>query len=327
MLTRADLAKYPFLSEASDYVRELGLSIQELSAPEFSPVLDRAERRLEEALSKGRVSGDITNENAEILSFPVSNLILSLVGEERARRRFALAESKRAYELLRQEDPDKLEYIASTTFVWKVKRLDIKLGKRFYDFALSLPDFLHNSVHLREPRWNLPNRVLDHGFVYVTRDEAARLMEEEVRTKILERPNPTTTSQMRSVKQSGTPSATTSQNHEPSPTRVQNANPTEQLIRRKFQEYYLSLNKEFYIPPHPEEREYGFLLFKEKFMVRHRAFRDPSVLLGAIRDLVPAHVYFSTAYYQEPTAAMEEKGWKGADLVFDIDADHLDTPV
>src|SRR5206468_4145242 len=133
------------------------------------------------------------------------------------------------------------------------------------------------------------------------------------------------TSQMRSVKQSGTPSATTSQNHEPSLTRVLNANPTEQLIRRKFQEYYLSLNKEFYIPPHPEEREYGFLLFKEKFMVRHRAFRDPSVLSGAIRDLVPAHVYFSTAYYQEPTAAMEEKGWEGADLVFDIDADHLDT--
>src|SRR2546428_4698280 len=76
MLTRADLAKYPFLSEASDYVRELGLSIDELSTPEFGPVLDRAEKRLEEALSKGRVSGDITNENAEILSFPVSNLIL-----------------------------------------------------------------------------------------------------------------------------------------------------------------------------------------------------------------------------------------------------------
>jgi len=170
MLTRADLAKYPFLSEASEYVRELGLSIDELSTPEFGPVLDRAEKRLEEALSKGRVSGDITNENAEILSFP-----------------FALAEAKRAYELLRQENPEKLEHIASTTFAWKVKRLDIKLGRRFYDFGLSLPDFLHNAVHLREPRWNLPNRVLDHGFVYVTRDEAARLMEEEVRTKILER--------------------------------------------------------------------------------------------------------------------------------------------
>jgi DNA primase large subunit len=187
MLTRADLAKYPFLSEASEYVRELGLSIDELSAPEFTPVLDRAERRLEEALSKGRVSGEVMNENAEILSFPVSNLILSLVGEERARRRFALAEAKRAYELLRLEDPEKLEYIASTTFRWKVKRLDVKLGKRFYEFSLSLPDFLHNSVRLREPRWNLLNRILDHGFVYVTRDEAARMMEEEVKAKILER--------------------------------------------------------------------------------------------------------------------------------------------
>src|SRR5213080_4447264 len=187
MLTRADLAKYPFLNEASDYIKELGISIDDIASPDFSPVLERAEKRLEEALSKGRVSNEFGNENAEILSFPVSNLILALTGEERARRRFALAEAKRAYELLRQEGPEKLEHIASTTFAWKVRRLDIKLGRRFYNFGLSLPDFLHNAVHLREPRWNLPNRVLDHGFVYVTRDEAARLMEEEVRTKILER--------------------------------------------------------------------------------------------------------------------------------------------
>ena len=61
-------------------------------------------------------------------------------------------------------------------------------------------------------------------------------------------------------------------------------------------------------------------------MIRHRGFKDPTALLGAIRDLVPAHVYFSTAYYKDPTAPMEAKGWMGADLVFDIDADHLDTP-
>src|SRR2546428_807020 len=61
-------------------------------------------------------------------------------------------------------------------------------------------------------------------------------------------------------------------------------------------------------------------------MVRHRSFKDPLSLLAAVRDLVPSHVYFSTAYYREPTAPMEEKGWIGADLVFDIDADHLNTP-
>src|SRR5439155_23416601 len=84
------------------------------------------------------------------------------------------------------------------------------------------------------------------------------------------RPTVSATNQMRSVKQSGTPSAIIKQNQEPSPASVQNVNPTEKLIRRKFQEYYLSLSKKFYLPPHPEEREYGLLIFKEKFMVRYR---------------------------------------------------------
>jgi len=103
-------------------------------------------------------------------------------------------------------------------------------------------------------------------------------------------------------------------------------NPTEQLISQKFQQYYLTRNQSLYSPPSSYQREYGFLLFKEKFMIRHRAFKDSDALLKAIRDLAPAHVYFSTAYYQDPTASMDQKGWLGADLVFDIDADHLDTP-
>ncbi len=187
MLTRADLAKYPFLSEAGEYVKELGFSIDDIASPDFNLVLDRAEKRLEEALSKGRVSYNEMDEKAEILSFPVSNMILSLTGEERARRRFALAEAKRAYELLRQEPAEKLEHIARGTFDWKVRKMDVQLGKRVYDFAIGLTDFLRNAVFLREPKWKLPNRVLDHGFVYATRDEAARLMEEEVRTRIVER--------------------------------------------------------------------------------------------------------------------------------------------
>ena len=63
MLTRADLAKYPFLTEASEYVRELGFSIDDIATPEFGPVVERAEKRLEEALSKGRVSYNSADEN------------------------------------------------------------------------------------------------------------------------------------------------------------------------------------------------------------------------------------------------------------------------
>src|SRR5881409_3612787 len=144
MLTRADLAKYPFLLEAQEYIRELGFTIEDIAQPEFSSVLERAEKRLEEAFAKGKIAQEAPDEKTEILYFPVSNLILSLTGEERARRRFALAEAKRAYELLRLEPPDKLEQIATKTFGWKLRRIDTQLGRRLYDFALGLTDYLHN---------------------------------------------------------------------------------------------------------------------------------------------------------------------------------------
>jgi len=187
MLTRADLAKYPFLLEAQEYIRELGFTIEDIAQPEFSPVLERAEKRLEEALAKGKIAQEVPDEKTEILSFPISNLILSLTGEERARRRFALAEAKKAYERLKLEDPEKLEQIATKTFNWRIERADRQIGKRLYEFTITLPDYLRNSIHLKEPKWKLSNRIVDHGRVYTTREETARLLEEEVRTRITSR--------------------------------------------------------------------------------------------------------------------------------------------
>ncbi len=74
------------------------------------------------------------------------------------------------------------------------------------------------------------------------------------------------------------------------------------------------------------QREFGFLLFKEKIMVRHKAFGDINGFADALLSLVPSDVYYSTAYYQRPDLDMDRKSWLGADLVFDVDADHIATP-
>jgi len=59
-------------------------------------------------------------------------------------------------------------------------------------------------------------------------------------------------------------------------------------------------------------------------MRRHKAFSRESEAFEYLRSMVPAHVYHSAAYYQFPGAAtMKEKQWQGADLIFDLDADHL----
>ncbi len=74
------------------------------------------------------------------------------------------------------------------------------------------------------------------------------------------------------------------------------------------------------------EREFGFLLFRERVMVRHKAFNDFSLFTNSLLSLAPSDVYYSTAYYQHPDLEMERKGWLGSDVVFDVDADHIDTP-
>jgi DNA primase small subunit len=67
-------------------------------------------------------------------------------------------------------------------------------------------------------------------------------------------------------------------------------------------------------------------MFKERFMVRHRRFESIGRLRSVLAETIPSDVYHSCAYYENPDFDMDKKGWLGSDLVFDIDADHLDTP-
>ena len=97
------------------------------------------------------------------------------------------------------------------------------------------------------------------------------------------------------------------------------------LIKKKFVEYYEQNLDRMKPPESIEKREFGFLLFKKGVMVRHKGFRSIDEAGSFIQMLIPSDVYYSTAYYENPQAPMSEKKWLGADLVFDIDADHLVT--
>ena len=97
---------------------------------------------------------------------------------------------------------------------------------------------------------------------------------------------------------------------------------TRNFLRSKFREYYLQAALD--VPPSFESREWGFILFDEIGMRRHKSYLARGELVDYIRSMVPAHLYHSAAYYQRPGApTMKEKGWQGADLIFDLDADHL----
>jgi DNA primase small subunit len=97
---------------------------------------------------------------------------------------------------------------------------------------------------------------------------------------------------------------------------------TRNFLISKFREYYLSESLD--LPPAFQSREWGLILFDDVGMRRHKSYLSRGEIADYIRSTVPAHIYHSAAYYQRPGAAtMKEKIWQGADLIFDLDADHL----
>jgi DNA primase small subunit len=104
------------------------------------------------------------------------------------------------------------------------------------------------------------------------------------------------------------------------------SSPSQNYIREKFADYY-NQNANSILPPSSfERREFGFLLLEKKGMLRHQGFKGVDELRSALCKVVPSDVYYSSAYYERPEEEMKAKGWLGADLVFDIDADHIPTP-
>jgi DNA primase small subunit len=100
---------------------------------------------------------------------------------------------------------------------------------------------------------------------------------------------------------------------------------SQDFVCAKFSEFYNNSSAEIPLPVSVGQREFAFLLFKERIMLRHRSFAGISGFKLFLSETVPSDVYHSCAYYENPAAEMDKKGWLGADLVFDIDADHIPT--
>jgi DNA primase small subunit len=98
------------------------------------------------------------------------------------------------------------------------------------------------------------------------------------------------------------------------------------FVQNMFLKYYTECIHEVGIPPSFEKREFAALLFRNRAMIRHKSFTTVKDLECFLQADVPSDVYYSSAIYEQPGASeMSAKGWTAADLIFDIDADHIPT--
>jgi len=95
------------------------------------------------------------------------------------------------------------------------------------------------------------------------------------------------------------------------------------FVMDRFSKYYRETP--LFMPERFSKREFGFMFFDRQFVMRHLGFPTRAALKKYLVEQVPSHVYYSCAYYEKPNApTMVEKKWQGADLIFDLDADHVE---
>lgn len=97
------------------------------------------------------------------------------------------------------------------------------------------------------------------------------------------------------------------------------------FLRKVFKEHYFQRHDLLEAPRDIAHREFGYTPFG-RGMVRHLSYGSPGELAADLVKQAPSSVFCSNAVYSDPTLPMDEKGWKGAELIFDIDANDIPTP-
>lgn len=176
------LARYPFLGEASQYVKGLGVTLGQLLADRaYGPVRQAAMRRVQDALTEGaiRPSPMVSEGEAltELLAYPAARMIASCVPDNYLLRRFAVAEAALARQYLEPEGEGVLRHMA--------EEFDLDLRGEG-EHRLHFTDFLRQTRAFRDKKWKLVNQRVDHGYVVLKRDDLLRILQSALQLRLMD---------------------------------------------------------------------------------------------------------------------------------------------
>ena len=93
-------------------------------------------------------------------------------------------------------------------------------------------------------------------------------------------------------------------------------------VAHRFGDYYRTST--LWAPPRIRTREWMFIPFGGAPPLRHKAFHDVGQVQQFLAQRAMHSCFYSTAYWKRPhELKMADKIWQGADLIFDLDGDHL----
>ncbi|VVB60975.1 Eukaryotic and archaeal DNA primase, large subunit [uncultured archaeon] len=178
------LAKYPFLHDTRQYIKENGPSVDELL---HNLPYERARIIGIERLDNAFKNRDVGNRSLvgdsdcimEILSYPLARMVAVCIGDSYFKKRYALGEAYHIYKYLLNEPTSFLLVVAQELNVTVQYSFDKNIIKIFFK------DYLRNAP-TRYREWKIVNRGISGGFLTISHKDLARILLESLRERINE---------------------------------------------------------------------------------------------------------------------------------------------
>lgn len=175
------LARYPYLEEASGYIKDSDISIPDLlDDPAYEEARIAGRNRVFEALENTKIEDHSLISEAEIqielLSYPIARMVVSSVGDPFLIKRYALSEAKTGTPRWMEEDTDFVRRLA--------EQLDVELIVENGTMKTHFTDFLKNTAQLRSKGWKLINQRVEDGYVILPKRKFLRVLQDALRRKL-----------------------------------------------------------------------------------------------------------------------------------------------
>lgn len=188
-------ARYPFLDASREAVEAAEVDLAALVV-EGGPAVERGRERVERALLEGTTEAEeprAWSDRAELLSYPVARVLVSLLDVPGAVEKYAAAEAATARERFVEDFEADLELKSSGGGRLTLDRLlaDFGLSGRIEpmgdgEFSVAVTAYLELAAALSGEQWRLVGRPLDSGRVPVDRPELYTLLREAVGRRVEE---------------------------------------------------------------------------------------------------------------------------------------------
>ncbi|MCK5038683.1 MAG: DNA primase large subunit PriL [Thermoplasmata archaeon] len=176
------LALFPFLPEVSVYLRQQGVSLDDIiSSPTYGRARELGRERVMEAFLEKEVrehpmTSDI-DYLLEILSYIVARMIVSSTADEMLIEQYALAEAVSTRKRLADQDMDFLSHITEALEINASLEEDEQMRIHF-------TDYLKLSSQMRAKEWSLVSQDLDAGYLVLEKKKIIRLVQQALSDRI-----------------------------------------------------------------------------------------------------------------------------------------------